>query len=986
MWPRVPRLLDPGRIPGTSRDIKPAVFAALRVAELCTDHMLDSRSMEPTTLVTGLKAAGAAKSLVQGTPGLARRGLRQLRLRGTFEPAWLDLGADEQAADNELTDPQLADVHRFLASAQVPPILTTLALMRLSPSGPEQEHALAVVENIFKNEAAKWNADSKTPWRKQVDSIWRRINLVFDAIPESKLTEQLDNEIEDFSTFVQSPLQMPRFGASNKQYLDELVGLTSDLSLLSATVADAQRLATAIHSIDLQSIITHSHAELDHHADFAHLYISRTFVDTDSNSLVDTEALTLGQALFRVVLMGSPGAGKSTFITHLVKSASDAKITDTPIGAVVLRCRDYRSKGWDLTIPAFMAQQVTIETTHRFSEDDLVHIFLLGRAICVIDGLDEVTDPSQRTEMVKRIHSFISRFPALSVLVTTREVGYDRTPLSRSVFAHVRLGEFSFDEVEEYANRWFGLVNKSELVPRFMMESESVADLRTNPLLLSLLCVLYRDSGAIPADRRGIYSKCAELLFRTWDAHRQISQAGSMPKYADRLMQEVARWFYNTPSTQGGLEENQIARVLAQYMETTLGFSREEAERSSRDFMAFCADRAWLLGAVGTNSYGQRLFRFTHRTFYEFFAAESLARQSETADGICAHIDDAWSRDATSVVPELLVQAYDYSHERGAAKVFQQLCSRRSSNLLLLRLITGTILPAYARKAGFDLVLLRWDHATDGADPIEFHELLAINPQARAQFITDYMRPSSDIDTIATFLEAWSSLQNSGAGAPIRDAWSDEIARILSEVDINAIRERMRSGAFDNWAIGSGYQLPVDRTPLSYLVTSGTYGPTPGIIWWTIESVFGRGNTLPENQTRAKVVSDLHALMLSGEQLSPKIVDRLYAVIAEQGHLFLEWHKASKLGREEEQLRDILAVVVAACFEKDPAAIELIIATDPAWTHPVSSVATVRQKKLGGRKQPERAEVEAAKECLAELPAIFREWTVGRRNLVASTG
>ena len=151
-------------------------------------------------------------------------------------------------------------------------------------------------------------------------------------------------------------------------------------------------------------------------------------------------------------------------------------------------------------------------------------------------------------------------------------------------------------------------------------------------------------------------------------------------------MQEIARWFYNTPSTQGGLEENQIARVLAQYMETALGFSREEAERSARDFLSVCAGRAWLLlGAVGTNNFGQRLFRFTHRTFYEFFAAESLARQSDTADDICARIEEAWGRDATSVVPELLVQAYDYAHERGAAKVFQQLCSRKSANLLLLR-------------------------------------------------------------------------------------------------------------------------------------------------------------------------------------------------------------------------------------------------------------------------------------------------------------
>jgi hypothetical protein len=304
---------------------------------------------------------------------------------------------------------------------------------------------------------------------------------------------------------------------------------------------------------------------------------------------------------------------------------------------------------------------------------------------------------------------------------------------------------------------------------------------------------------------------------------------------------------------------------------------------------------------------------------------------------------------------------------------------------LLLRLISGTILPAYARKAGFDLVLARWDNAADGADPVEFHELLSINPQARTQFITDYMRPSNDIDTISTFIEAWSSLQNSGAGAPIRDSWSDEITRLLSQMDIKAIRERQRSGAFDNWAVGSGYQIPVDRTPLSYLVTSGTYGPTPGVVWWTIESVFGRGEPLSQNRTRAKVVSELHALMISGDQLTPRLVDGLYAVIGDQGHLNLAWRKANKLGREEQHLRDILAVVTAACFEKDPAAIELIVATDPAWSHPVSSIATVRMKKLAGKAQPERAEIEAAKQCLLELPGIFREWAVGRRNLVAPT-
>ena len=66
-------------------------------------------------------------------------------------------------------------------------------------------------------------------------------------------------------------------------------------------------------------------------------------------------------------------------------------------------------------------------------------------------------------------------------------------------------------------------------------------------------------------------------------------------------------------------------------------------------------------------------------------------------------------------------------------------------------------------------------------------------------------------------------------------------------------------------------------------------------------------------------------------------------------------------------------------------AIELMHATDPAWTHPLSSVAIVRAKKLSGKTQPERGEIESAQGCLTEVPAIFRDWAFGRRSLLVST-
>ena len=56
-----------------------------------------------------------------------------------------------------------------------------------------------------------------------------------------------------------------------------------------------------------------------------------------------------------------------------------------------------------------------------------------------------------------------------------------------------------------------------------MIESEKVSDLRSNTLMLSLMCNIYRQENYIPENRPKIYQKCAEMLFKKWDKHRGIN-------------------------------------------------------------------------------------------------------------------------------------------------------------------------------------------------------------------------------------------------------------------------------------------------------------------------------------------------------------------------------------------------------------------------------------------------------------------------------
>lgn len=944
--------------------------------------------MDPATALTGVKTAAAVKSLVQGVPSMTRKAFRAVRLSGTFEPYWIDLAAGEvDDAQSELTSEQLSDVHQFLSSSHAKPILALLTLVQLSPSGPDRDDAMRTVRNTFEIAATRWNADSKHPWRKQVAAIWSRIEAIYEDLFSKMISAQpeLTEEIEEFSHFIASPLQLSRPASTSKSYLSRLMELASNVDSLVAVSERAEELATAIHSTELESIITHSHAELEHNADFLQLYVARQFTDVDTAEVLNAEKLAVSGQLFRLVLKGAPGAGKTTFVSHLIYRASDPDQTSNPLGVILVRCRDYVSKNWDIPVTEFMAKHVSAETSHRFSDDELCAILLLGKAMVVFDGLDEITDRGRRSDMVKRIHAFTARFPAISILVTTREVGYEHAPLSRSAFQQVRLNEFDDDQVEDYCTKWFALVGKPDRAMPFLIESESIEDLRSNPLLLSLLCILYRDSGAIPADRRGIYSKCAELLFKKWDAHRQIAQSGAMPTFADRLMQEIARWFYSTPSTQAGLEEQQISRVLAQYMVQALGFEETEAEQNSKEFMDFCAGRAWLLGTVGTNDYGQRLFRFTHRTFYEYFTAESLSRQSSSENDICEHVISAWSRDSTSVVPELIVQSYDFSHERGAARVFKQLCSRRAPNLLLLRLMQGTILPNYARQDGFSLVLDRWiDRSTlrTTIPPGEFLSLLSISPQARKQFISDHLQSKPGSRSGSAFLESWASLEMNGGSGPYRSNWSSIAADLVSRIDLTYAVRADPSGCLGNWAIGKGYEIPLDNEGPAYLMCGGIFGPSPGVVWWSIESTFGRGENIPDHQPRLDAITLAHEYLNNATGFRREFIDELFNSLLEQRQNYVEWQSISNATSAEAKLADILAILLSAMVEGDASRLSFVELFDSIWERPLSRIASLRLGGKGALKALTRSESAEIRTFLGTLPECIREWAVGQRSLL----
>src|SRR6202008_3568402 len=97
---------------------------------------------------------------------------------------------------------------------------------------------------------------------------------------------------------------------------------------------------------------------------------------------------------------------------------------------------------------------------------------------------DELGDVSRRTFVRDQVHAFVKRYPSVRVVVTSREIGYEHSPLDEARFRPYRIDSFDRTQVRLYAQRWFALDrgaatgSNQRRWETFVEESESVADLR----------------------------------------------------------------------------------------------------------------------------------------------------------------------------------------------------------------------------------------------------------------------------------------------------------------------------------------------------------------------------------------------------------------------------------------------------------------------------------------------------------------------------
>ncbi|MCY2977757.1 MAG: SUMF1/EgtB/PvdO family nonheme iron enzyme [Planctomycetota bacterium] len=375
-----------------------------------------------------------------------------------------------------------------------------------------------------------------------------------------------------------------------------------------------------------------------------------------------------------VILLGEPGSGKTTGARQLAWRLSSGQCLPQDLGLpagivpVLLRFRNLSSKILAMKSGGF--KEFLLAETHRENAPDGLQSpgnelwNLKSGLLWILDGLDEVIDSKAREQVSGWMKRAIEQRAQDRFLVTCRFQGYFRAgvPLGpKFVEFHVR--PLTDAQVNQFVREWFAAaytkllgpgdraasraqVDNDELL-RILAQDEyqtgHIRELCTNPLLLTILCIVFHEERKLPTGRAELYSHCVRVLLEYWRGDLYLEEGGTSAKSYDAeaaqsVLAGVAWWMHEQKDrTSAPLVElaEQAALGLAQVAPSSRLGTDGEA------FLQRMRDEAGILAMTGE---GEGRCGFLHLSFQEYLAAEHAAREG-LAKQLASVAAESWWRE-----------------------------------------------------------------------------------------------------------------------------------------------------------------------------------------------------------------------------------------------------------------------------------------------------------------------------------------------------
>ena len=363
------------------------------------------------------------------------------------------------------------------------------------------------------------------------------------------------------------------------------------------------------------------------------------------------DGITVANETQYLMVLGNPGAGKSTFLRRmgleaLKGNAGRFKHNCIP---VMLELKQFNTSTIDLV------GAIAEEFTHFGfppSRDFAIKALEQGKLLVLLDGLDEVPKGFSTTVM-DAIDNLVTHYEQNRFIASCRIAAY------RSNFKHnfqvIELADFDDKQIKQFITNWFSSeLDKQTKTAEKCWETlnqennKAAKELAQTPLLLTFLCLVYNRKQSFPPTRSRLYNKALDILLEEWAAEKRIQQ--------EEIYQGL-----NTD-----LEKVMLAEIAYEgFAQDQLFFQKQQLVDHIKDFLADTVDNPKyldgqkILKAIAAQQgilveRAEDIYSFSHLTLQEYLTAQYISQQDDRIEELVTkHLTDKRWREVFLLVAGL---------------------------------------------------------------------------------------------------------------------------------------------------------------------------------------------------------------------------------------------------------------------------------------------------------------------------------------------
>ncbi|MGV0028358.1 NACHT domain-containing protein [Phormidesmis priestleyi] len=345
------------------------------------------------------------------------------------------------------------------------------------------------------------------------------------------------------------------------------------------------------------------------------------------------EGLKVANEKQYLMVLGGPGAGKSTFLRRMgLEALKGNKGAYKPGYIPVFVDLKVFNKG-EINIEKTIAEEFRI-CGFPSPEESTQKLLQQGKLLVLLDGLDEVAT-DRMNDAISQIQNFVDAHKQSRYIASCRVAAYRH---NFRLFTDVAMADFDDGQIKQFIDNWFRQEPDiaEDCWQKLNSDDHTAAkELTQTPLLLTLVCLLYQRSRKFPTNRSTLYERALRVLLEEWAAEKGIPQdnlyKGLDTKRKEMMLAEIAHDAFQQNRLFPTRREivNQIEQLLKEMLPDEKGIDGSAVLRSIEVQHGVLVERA------------DGIYSFSHLTLQEFLTAQYIDDHRQVEKLVTEHLTEA---------------------------------------------------------------------------------------------------------------------------------------------------------------------------------------------------------------------------------------------------------------------------------------------------------------------------------------------------------